>query len=340
MKKQKLKVLALFDVGSPTALDEDLGAELKTADWKVEKEVLAALKKLGHETDYLAIFDDFDLLRQKLDSYQPDLVFNLADQFRNNRALDQNIVSFLELRGCAFTGCGSTGLTLCKNKAISKKILGYHRIRVPEFMVVARGRRVSRPARLAFPLFVKPVKEEASYGISQASFVESDEQLQERVQFVHESHESDAIVEQYVDGRELYVSILGSQRLTVFPIREMVFRDVPPDQPKIATFKAKWDESYRKRWGLKNQDSTELDPALAKRIGETCKRIYRLLTIDGYGRIDLRVTPEGEMYFIEANPNPHLASDEDFALSARAAGVSYPQLVDRIVRTGLKTVRE
>lgn len=338
--KKRLRILALFDVGSPTALDEDLKAELKTADWKVEKDVLDALKKLGHETDYLAIFDDLDLLRQKLDSYQPDLVFNLADQFRNNRALDQNIVSFLELRGCAFTGCGSTGLTLCKHKAISKKILGYHRIRVPDFTVIARGRRASRPARLAFPLIVKPLKEEASYGIAQASFVESDEQLQERVQFIHASHESDAIVEQYVDGRELYVSILGSQRLTVFPMRELVFKDVPPDQPKIATFRAKWDESYRKRWGLSNQSSQALDPALAKRIVERCKRIYRLLTIDGYGRIDLRVTPDGEMYFIEANPNPHLASDEDFALSAAAAGVTYPQLIERIVRTGLKTVRE
>jgi D-alanine-D-alanine ligase len=338
--KKKLRILALFDVGSPTALDEDLRAELETADWKVEKDVLDALKSLGHETDYLAIFDDLDLLRQKLDSYEPDLVFNLADQFRNNRALDQNIVSFLELRGCAFTGCGSTGLTLCKHKAISKKILGYHRIRVPEFTVVARGRRVSRPARLAFPLIVKPLKEEASYGIAQASFVESDEQLEERVQFIHASHESDAIVEQYVDGRELYVSILGSQRLTAFPMRELVFEDVPPDQPKIATFRAKWDAGYRKRWGLKNKSVGKLDPVLAKRIVDTCKRIYRLLTIDGYGRVDLRVTPEGEIYFIEANPNPHLASDEDFALSALAAGVSYPKLIERIVRTGLNTVRE
>src|SRR5215204_6524425 len=155
--RRKLKVLALFDAIAPTTLDQDLSKELKTEDWKTEADILKALAHLGHDTEHLAIFDDLDLLRQKVGSYQPDVIFNLADQFKNNRAFDQNIVSFLEMQGLPFTGCGSTGLTLCKHKAISKKILGYHRIHVPEFMVVARGRRATRPARLAFPLFVKPV---------------------------------------------------------------------------------------------------------------------------------------------------------------------------------------
>jgi len=268
------------------------------------------------------------------------VIFNLADQFKNNRAFDQNIVSFLELYGVPFTGCGSTGLTLCKHKAISKKILGYHRIRVPEFTVVARGKRAARPARLKFPILVKPLKEEASYGISQASFVETDEQFKERVQFIHASHDSDVIAEEYIAGRELYVSLLGNERLSVFPIRELVFEEVPPDEPKIATYRAKWDESYRKRWGLKYQFAKALDPLLERAIVQTCKRIYRLLTIDGYARIDLRVTDAGEIYFIEANPNPHLAADEDFAQSALKAGVPYAKLVERILRTGLATARE
>jgi D-alanine-D-alanine ligase len=338
--KRKLKILALFDAIAPTTLDQDLSAELKTDEWKTEANVLAALAELGHTTEHLAIFDDLDLLRQKLQRFEPDLIFNLADQFKNNRAFDQNIASFLEMHGVPFTGCGSTGLTLCKQKGISKKILGYHRIHVPAFSVTPRGKRFARPKRLQFPIVVKPLKEEASYGIAQASFVETDEQFKERVQFIHEKYDNDAIAEEYIPGRELYVSLLGNHRLEMFPVRELVFKEVPPDEPKIATYKAKWDEEYRKRWGLQNRFAEGLDPAVARDIEQTCKRIYRLLTIDGYARIDLRLTPNNEIYFIEANPNPILAADEDFAQSALKAGLTYPQLIERIIRTGLKTVRE
>jgi D-alanine-D-alanine ligase len=187
---------------------------------------------------------------------------------------------------------------------------------------------------------VKPVKEEASYGIARASFVQSEEQFRDRIGFIHEKYNSDAIAEEYIEGRELYVSLIGNVRLNVFPIRELVFREVPANEPKIATYNAKWDEEYRKRWGLENQFAEDLDPALATKIQEKCKDIYRLLTIDGYARIDLRLTPENRFYFIEANPNPILADDEDFALSAAKGGFSYPQLVERIVRLGMKTVRE
>ena len=338
--KKKLKVLALFDAIAPTTIDQDLSAELKTADWKTEANVLAALHALGHEAEHLAIFDNLDLLRQKLEAFAPDVLFNLADQFKNNRGFDQNIVSLLEMQGVPFTGCGATGLVLCKHKGISKKILSYHRIHTPNFVVIPRGQRVARPRQLNFPLLVKPVKEEASLGIAQASFVENDEQFRERVTFIHEKHDSDAIAEEYIAGRELYVSLIGNMRLTVFPIRELVFREVPPDEPRIATYRAKWDEEYRKRWGLQNQFAEGLEPALVAQIEQVCKRIYRLLTIDGYARIDLRLTATNEIYFIEANPNAILAEDEDFALSAGKAGLPYAQLIDRIVRQGLKAVRD
>ena len=204
--KKKLKVLALFDSIAPTTLDQNLSAELKTDDWKTEANVLAALEQLGHTTEHLAIFDNLDLLQQKVQSFEPDVIFNLADQFKNNRAFDQNIVSFLEMQGLPFTGCGSTGLTLCKHKGISKKILGYHRIHVPEFVTIARGKRIARPPRLKFPILVKPLKEEASLGIAQASFVETDEQFKERVQFIHEKHNNDVIAEEYIAGREFLIS--------------------------------------------------------------------------------------------------------------------------------------
>jgi D-alanine-D-alanine ligase len=338
--RKKLKVLTLFDAIAPTTVDQDLSAELKTEDWKTEANVLTALCGLGHVAEHLAIFDDLDLLRQKLRSFQPDVIFNLADQFKNNRAFDQNIVSFLEMQGIPFTGCGSIGLTLCKHKGISKKILGYHRIHVPEFVIVPRGKRVARPKRLKFPILVKPLKEEASLGISQASFVESDEEFNERVQFIHDKFDSDVIAEEYIEGRELYVSIVGNHRLQVFPIRELVFKEVPPDEPKIATYKAKWDEEYRKRWGLQNQFAEGLDAAVVRNIEQTCKRIYRLLLIDGYARLDLRLKADNTVYFIEANPNPILAEDEDFAQSALKAEIPYPQLIERILRAGLATVRD
>ena len=337
--KKKLKVLALFDAIAPTALDTDLSTELKTDDWKTERDVLAALGVLGHTTEYLAIHDDLDLLRQKLAAFEPDVIFNLADQFKNNRAFDQGIAAFLEMQGVPFTGCGSSGLLLCKHKGISKKILGYHRIHVPQFALIPRGKRAVRPRPLKFPILVKPLKEEASLGISQASFVENDEQFRERVVFIHEKWQQDVIAEEYIEGRELYVSVMGNHRLRVFPIRELVFREVPPDEPKIATYRAKWDEAYRQRWGLDNQFAEGLDAALTRKIESVCRRIYHLLTIDGYGRIDLRLAPNGDVYFIEANPNPILAADEDFANSAMKAGFTYPEMVQQILRNGLTLAR-
>ncbi len=337
--KQKLQVLALFDVESPLPLEQDLSLELGTPDWKTEAHVLAALTERGHRVQYLALYDDLDLLRQKLQGFEPDVIFNLADQFRKNRAFDQNIVSYLEMHGLPFTGCGSVGLTLCKHKGISKKILGYHRIRVPGFVLIPRGQRRINGRGLRYPLLVKPVKEEASLGIAQASLVADEEQLRERVQFVHEKFTSDAIAEEYIEGRELYVSVLGNRRLQVFPIRELVFAHVPPDAPKIATYQAKWNEEYRQRWGLQNRFAEDLDPALVRRIQAISRRIYRLLAIDGYARLDLRLTPQGDVYFIEANPNPMLAADEDFAQSARQGGLPYPRLIDHIIRLGLQAGR-
>jgi D-alanine-D-alanine ligase len=339
-RKRRLKVLALFDAMSPESLQHDLKTYLEVEERKTEADVLKALGELGHAVEHLAIFDDLDVLRQKLQTFEPNVIFNLADQFKNNRGFDQNIAAFLAMHGIPFTGCGSTGMMLCRHKGISKKILGYHRIRVPGFVTIARGKRIGRPKQLRFPILVKPLKEQASLGISQASFVENDDQFRERVQFIHEKFDNDVIAEEYIEGRELYVSVMGNHKLQVFPIRELVFREVPPDEPKIATYKAKWDEEYRKRWGLENRFAEGIEPALEGQIVQTCKRIYRILTIDGYARIDLRLTNDNELYFIEANPNPMLADGEDFALSAQRSGLTYPELIDRILRLALSTVRD
>lgn len=339
-KTKGLRVLALFDAGSPVPPDYDLRAELKTEDWKTEAHVLGALRALGCETIHHVLHDDLDALRAKIDSFQPAVVFNLADEFRNNRALDQNIASLLELDGVPFTGCGSTGLMLCKHKAISKQILSYHRIRVPDFAVVPlKGRSKARPARLRFPIILKPMKEEGSTGISKASVVEDDAGFRERVGFLHERFGQDVIAEEFIPGRELYLAMMGGRSVRVFPVREMVFREMPEDDPKIATYNAKWDEDYRKRWGIHNEFAAGLDPALERRIMHTGRRIYQMLACDGYARLDLRLTPDCEIVFIEANPNPILAKDEDFAEAAAKADLAYPRLIREILRLGLSAVR-
>jgi D-alanine-D-alanine ligase len=337
--KKKPKVLALFDSVAPTTLDQDLSKELKTEDWETEKHVLEALKQLGCPSDQVAIYDDMDLIRQKIEAFQPDIIFNLADRFKRNSAFDQNIVSFLELQDLPFTGCGSTALTLCKHKGISKKILSYHRIRVPQFAILPRGKRIKPPKNIPYPIFVKPLKEEASYGISKASFVESDEQFRQRVLFIHETWGQDVIAEEYIHGRELYVGVLGLQRLQVLPVREMAFHEVPTDEPNIATFKAKWDADYRERWGIENDFPKDIDAALTARIQKFCRKIYHLLAIDGYARLDLRLTPQNEVVFLEANPNPILARHEDFAQAARRAGLSYANLIEKIMQLGFRAER-
>lgn len=337
--KRGLRVLALFDLGEPIAYEQDISEDLKLSSWKTEADVLAALRELGCTVDTLVIHDDLGFLRRKLEQFPADVIFNLVEEFRNNRSFDQNIASYLELAGIPFTGCGPTGLTLCRHKGISKKILGYHRIRVPQFAVLPKGGRVTRPRDLPFPILVKPLKEEASTGIAQASFVENDADFTERVTYVHEKLQQDVIAEEYIAGREFYVGVLGNHRLQILPVRELHFREVPPDEPRIATYKAKWDDAYRERWGIDTDFAVNLEPALQRDLERTCRRIYHLLAIDGYARIDLRVTDKNEIVFIEANPNPFLAKGEDFALAAEKGGLDYNALIAQLVRLGLSAKR-
>src|SRR2546425_13191624 len=202
--KKKLKVLVLFDGVQPTPIDADLSEEMKTEDWQTEANVMKALGEIGYAVEQLAIFDDVDLVRQKLETFPANVLFNLVEQFKNNPGFDQNIVSLLEMQGGPFTGCGATGLTLCKLKGISKKILGHHGIPTPNFVVIPRGQRIGGPRQLKFPILVKPVEDEASYGISVASFVQNEVQFHQRIAFIQQKNNSDASVEVYIDRRVHY----------------------------------------------------------------------------------------------------------------------------------------
>jgi len=325
------RVLVIFNSTGPTKLDQDYSKELKEKDWKTEADVIKALKTLKYPYDLLGIFDDTDLICQKISQFQPDIIFNLVERFKGITTYDQNIASFLQLQGVPFTGCGPIGLALCKNKGLSKKILSYHHIQVPKFIILPRRKTIKRSEKLKFPIFIKPLKEEASLGIAQASFVENDDQFRERVEFIHEKMGQDVIAEEYIHGRELYVSILGNHRLQAFPIRELKFKQIPTDEPRFASYKSKWDPEYRKKWGINNEFAGSLPNGVEAEALKICKKIYRLLLINGYARIDMRLTPEGEIVFLEANPNPILEFWEDFAESAKKANVPYPTLIQKIL---------
>ncbi len=329
------RVLVAFNTPSAFPADKDYIEELKHPDWKTEADVAAALRELDFPFELSGLYDDTRVLQQKIESFKPDVIFNLIERFKNNASHEADTASFLKLLGIPFTGCGPAAITLCKDKGLTKEILTYHRIRIPRFIVLPVKKPVHRPKRFTFPIFIKPLKEEASLGISQASLVENDLQFRERVAFLHDTMNQNVIAEQFIAGREIYVSLLGNKRLEVFPFREMVFSRVEDEDPKIATYKAKWDEAYRKKWGIQNKFAGDLSAELEEKIRKLSKKIYRVLSIRGAARLDLRLTPESEVFFIEANPNPMLAKDEDFALSAQKAGLSYPELIRRMISLAL-----
>lgn len=333
--RRKHKVLVLCDSAGTPPPDQDFSRELKTEDWAAEAHVIDALKRLGHEVRMLGVYEDPSLIIDEVKAHPPDVVFNLTEHFNDRSAHDRNVAGLLEMLDVCHTGSGPIGLTLCKNKGMAKEILAYHRIRVPDAAVFPPGSAVKRPKRLTFPLFIKPVNEEASYGISQDSFVENDQAFEERVRFIQERMNQEALAEEYIDGRELYVSVMGNRKLQVFPIREVIFAEVPEGRPRFSTFKAKWDDAYRKRWGIQNIFAEPLPDGMAQRIARICKKVYRVLRIRGYGRIDLRVTPQEEIVILEANPNPNLDRDDEFAQSAMKAGLSYEHLIQRILRLAL-----
>jgi D-alanine-D-alanine ligase len=331
---KKLRVLALVhDHLVPP--DDTTGIDVREAEWKMEYDVIETLRERGHTVHVLGINDDLSRIRPTVQEFSPHIVFNLMEAFAGVLTFDQNVVSYLELLRLPYTGCNPRGLVLARDKALSKKLMAYHRIPVPEFTVVRPGRKVKRPKRLTFPMIVKSLFFEASAGISQASVVEHDDQLAKRVTFIHENLGTAAIVEQFIDGRELYVGVIGNERLEVLPPWEMSFAQMPDNRWKIATERVKWSAQYQKRHGIMT-DRAVLDDAAVQRMQRIAKRAYRALDLSGCARIDLRMDGAGRVYVLEANPNPNMAYGEDFAESAEAAGVSYERLLERVMTLGLR----
>jgi D-alanine-D-alanine ligase len=332
----KLRVLALVHrhLVPPEAIEE--GTDITAAPWRTEYDVISTLTAMGHEVRTLPIHDDLGDIRRASEEWKPHISFNLLEGFDDVTIFDQNVVSHLELLKLSYTGCNPRGLLLARDKSLSKKLLAYHRIHVPEFEVFRIGRPIRRPKRLEFPLIVKSLTQEASIGISQASVVDGDEKLRERVAFIHESIGTAAIVERYIEGRELYVGIHGNQTLQALPVWELFFKNMPEGAKRIATDRVKWSVKYQKKYGIDSGPAVDVPDARCSEIQHLCKRAYRALELSGYARIDLRLDEAGNAWVLEANPNPQIAKGEDFAASAEKQGISYEALLQRIINLGLR----
>jgi D-alanine-D-alanine ligase len=334
MKRLRVLVLIHPDLMPPESSKGYTEQEINV--WKTEYDVVTTLRAAGHEVRPLGVRDELKPIRDEIEAWKPDVVFTLLEEFRGEAIYDQNVVSFLELMHVPYTGCNPRGLMLARGKDLSKTLVHYHRIPVPAFAVFPMGRKVRRPPRLAMPLIVKSLIEDGSMGISQASVVDSDDKLKERVAFIHERIGTAAIAEQYIEGRELYVGVLGNDRLRVLPVWELKFTKMAQGDWPIATEKVKHDPDYQERRGILHGPAKDLPPELSAGIQRTAKRIYRTLGLDGYARIDFRLTAAGVPYFLEANPNPEIAESQEFSAAAKLDGINYRDMLHRIVALGMR----
>ncbi|HEY6482737.1 MAG TPA: hypothetical protein VIY54_04350 [Steroidobacteraceae bacterium] len=332
MKKQRALVVVHASLVPPERLEGHTEKEID--EWRTEYDVTTTLRKSGHDVHCIGVLDSLSELRGAIAEWKPDIVFNLLEEFDGIVTYDQHVVAFLELMRQPYTGCNPRGLLLSRDKSLCKQLLTYHRIPTPQFAVFRRGSRIHVPRKIRFPLFVKSTTEDASLGIAQASVVEDVAKLKERIEFVHEQVGSDALVEEYIEGRELYVGMLGNERLTRLPVWEMVFGSLPEKLAAIATRKVKWDKRYQAKYGITTRAAADLPATVLTSLDKLSRRIYRTLGLSGYARMDFRVRPDGQVYVLEANANPNLEAAEDFAESAHAAGVSYDELLERIMGLG------
>jgi len=332
MKKLRVVVLVHETLVPPETLE---GCTVREVDeFRTEFDVITQLRQSGHDVRALGIGDSLGELRKIIREWQPQVCFNLLEEFGGIVTYDQHVVAYLELLRQPYTGCNPGGIMLSRNKVLTKQILTYHRIPTPQFAVFRRGRAIRIPARLHYPLFVKSATEDASLGIAQASVVEAAARLRERIGFIHAHTASDALVEEYIEGRELYIGVLGNERIRTLPPWEFIFGELKDGRAAIATRKAKWDRAYQERHRITSAAAQDLPAGLAERLDRLARRVYRALHMSGYARMDFRVRADGAPFVLEANANPNLELDEDFAWAAKHGGLEYPALLERIIALG------
>ncbi len=336
MSKRPKRILVLYDLPEPVVDHADPRYLLDHDDRPTEKDVCRAIKKLGLELFVHGVFDQTADLCQRLTAIAPDVVFNLCETFRGDRSHEGDIASLLELANVPYTGSQPAALHLCKDKGATKKIVGWDGVKVPAFRVFSKDAFNFESFEAVFPLIVKPLNREASEGIAKASIVENWDACKERASWVAERLHSDVIVEEYVHGRELYVGVIQvAGVIKALPPRELFFEKLDKEEPMVATYKAKWDNDYRVRWGISTGRVGPMSEAVAKTLKEASIKVFKSLGLKGYARMDWRLNESGEPVFLEANPNPALSQDDDFALAAKSAGISYGELIARIIESAI-----
>ena len=332
-----MKIAVVFDTPNDGWEDEDYKQEVAAEVDEPEYEVAEALMAYDHEVLLVGVHDDLHHMFERLAEFQPDLVFNCSEAFHERPRLDYIFPALFEAEGHHYTGAPPISLITTRNKAMSKKVLAWHGVRVPKFTTYRVTEDVKEAPDVPFPLIVKPLLEDASSGIAQASVVPDLESLRERVQFIHQSFTQPAIAEQFIDGRELYMSVIGNgEDLEILPIIEMVFdKEKTKPEERIATRSAKWDVPYRERKGIKNVFARPISQAASENIERACRTAFRALWLRDYARIDVRLTEDDEAYVVEVNANPFISFGHDTANAAEKAGMDYYAFIDRLVKEAL-----
>jgi len=340
MAREKLKVAVLYDVFEeepepPPPPPEKPAKSKSRAPRKKKKEkhdreeIFEALQKLGHEAVYQVV-DGRDQSLIALARSEADVIFNLTESYAGDDTKDMNIAAYLDLLDKPYTGAGPHALYLAQDKSLAKKIFAFHGIQSPFFATSYKG-RVDHAHDVSFPLIVKPCSEDGSIGIDMGSVVESVKELMERIHYIHEEFDSPALIEEYIEGREIYAAVLGNENPEVLPMVELDLSKLPEGTPKIAGKEVKWEKDTEHYRVTKSAPAEDLDEETAQRLSETALAAYQALKLRDYGRIDMRLTPKGEVYVIEANPNPWLSSGAEFHMAARKAGRTYTQLIGEII---------
>jgi len=340
MSREKLKVAVLYDVfeedpAPPPPPPEKPAKSKRGAPRKRKKEkhdreeILEALTKLGHEAVYQVV-DGRDQSLIALARADADVFFNLTESYAGDDTKDMNIAAYLDLLDKPYTGAGPHALYLAQDKSLAKKIFAFHGIRTPFFATSYKG-KIDHAHDISFPLIVKPCSEDGSIGIDMGSVVESVKELMERIHYIHEEFDAPALIEEYIEGREIYAAVLGNENPEVLPMVELDLSKLPEGTPKIAGKEVKWEKDTEHYRVTKSAPAEDLDEKTAEKLSSTALAAYQALKLRDYGRIDMRLTPKGEVYVIEANPNPWLSSGAEFHMAARKAGRTYTQLIGEII---------
>ena len=338
MSSTKLKVAILYDVWEeepepapePPPEKPKRGKRRRKKREKADREeIFDALGKLGHEPTYQVLYGAEKSL-VAVARCGADLIFNLTESYAGDDTKDMNIAAYLDLLDCPYTGAGPHAMYLAQDKSLAKKIFAFHGIKTPYFATSYRG-KLDHSHDIAFPLIVKPTSEDGSIGIDTGSVVGSVKELMERIHYIQEEFDSPALIEEYIEGREIYAAILGNDNPEVLPMVELDLSKLPKGTPKIAGKEVKWEKETEAYKVTKSAPAEDLDEATTKRLSETALSAYQALKLRDYGRIDMRLSKKGEVFVIEANPNPWLASTAEFAMAAKKAGRSYTQLIGEII---------